>query len=171
MERRHVDGDVCPGVRLIRSAAAGGGSSQLAGFLSTPGGLYLSTDDMVLHKVVLIALAGGLGALARYWLSGMVLRVTGAGLPYGTLAVNVLGCFLFGLVWAIAAERMMVSPETRTIILVGFLGSFTTLSTFIFESHSLLADARWLLALGNLAVMNIAGLGVFALGLAIGRAV
>jgi CrcB protein len=126
---------------------------------------------MLLQKMLLIALAGGLGALARYGLSGLVLRATGAGLPYGTLAVNVLGCFLFGLVWALAAERMMISPEMRTIVLVGFLGSFTTLSTFIFESHSLLADARWLVALGNLVVMNIASLALFALGLAIGRVV
>ena len=123
------------------------------------------------QKLLLIALVGGLGALSRYGLSGLVLRATGAGLPYGTLAVNVLGCFLFGLIWAMAAERMMISPELRTIILVGFLGSFTTLSTFIFESHSLLMDARWLPALGNLAVTNIAGLGLFALGLAIGRVV
>jgi fluoride exporter len=126
---------------------------------------------MLLQKILLIALAGGLGALARYGLSGLVLRVTGPGLPYGTLVVNVLGCFLFGLVWALAAERMMVSPELRTIVLVGFLGSFTTLSTFIFESHWLLTDARWLLALGNLVVMNIASLGLFVVGLAVGRGV
>ena len=126
---------------------------------------------MVLQKVLLIALAGGLGALARYGLAGIVQRYAGVGLPYGTLAVNVLGCFLFGLVWALAAERMLISPETRTILLVGFLGSFTTFSTFIFESHWLLADARWLRALGNLLVMNVAGLGVFALGLALGRVV
>jgi len=126
---------------------------------------------MLLQKILLIALAGGLGALARYGLSGLVLRATGPGLPYGTLVVNVLGCFLFGLVWALAAERMLVSPELRTIVLVGFLGSFTTLSTFIFESHWLLNDARWLLALGNLVVMNIASLGLFVVGLAVGRVV
>jgi fluoride exporter len=123
------------------------------------------------HKLLLIGLAGGLGALARYGLSGLVLRATGPGLPYGTLVVNVVGCFLFGLVWAIAAERMMVSSEVRTIVLVGFLGSFTTLSTFIFESHALIGEARILWALGNLLVMNIAGLCVFALGLALGRVV
>ena len=133
--------------------------------------MYLDDITMLLQKVLLIALAGGLGALARYGLSGLVLRVSGSELPYGTLFVNVLGCFLFGIVWAMAAERMMMSPEMRTILLVGFLGSFTTFSTFIFESHWLLADARWLRALGNLLVMNVAGLGVFALGLALGRVV
>jgi len=126
---------------------------------------------LLTHKLLLIALAGGLGALARYGLSGLVLRATGPGLPYGTLVVNVLGCFLFGIVWAMAAERMMVSAEIRTIVLVGFLGSFTTLSTFIFESHALLAEARALWALGNILLMNVAGLGVFVLGLAVGRVV
>ena len=123
------------------------------------------------QRLLLLALGGGLGALARYGLSGLVQRCSGSGLPYGTLVVNVLGCFQFGLVWALAAERMMIGPEMRTVILVGFLGSFTTLSTCIFESHWLLADARWLIALGNLAVMNVASLGVFALGLAVGRVV
>ena len=126
---------------------------------------------MLLQKILLIALAGGLGAIARYGLSGLVLRATGAGFPYGTLVVNVLGCFLFGIVWAVAAERMMIGPEFRTILLVGFLGSFTTFSTFIFESHWLLLDARWLWAFGNLLLMNIAGLGLFVVGLALGRVV
>ncbi len=125
---------------------------------------------MLLQKLLLIALAGAFGAMARYGLSGLVLRVTGAGFPYGTLAVNVVGCFLFGLVWALAAERMMVSPEARTVILVGFLGSFTTFSTFVFESHWLIADARWLPAAGNLLLMNLSGLGIFVLGLTLGRA-
>jgi len=126
---------------------------------------------MILQKILLIALAGGVGAIARYGLSGLVLRFSGVGVPYGTLVVNILGCFLFGIVWALAAERMMIGPEARTILLVGFLGSFTTFSTFIFESHWLLADARWLWALGNLLMMNIVGLGVFVLGLVVGRVV
>ena len=96
---------------------------------------------------------------------------TGAGFPYGTLVVNILGCFLFGLVWALAAERMAIGPEARTILLVGFLGSFTTFSTFIFESHWLLADARWVWAVANLVAMNVVGLGLFVAGLALGRVV
>lgn len=126
---------------------------------------------MFLQKVLLIAMAGGLGAIARYGLSGLVLRITGTGFPYGTLVVNALGCFLFGLCWALAAERMMLTPETRTILLVGFLGSFTTFSTFMFETHWLIVDARWLLAAANLVIMNLSGLGVFALGLIVGRVV
>jgi CrcB protein len=126
---------------------------------------------LLAQKLLLIAVAGGLGALARYGLSGVVLRATGAGFPYGTLVVNILGCFLFGLVWALAAERMAIGPEARTILLVGFLGSFTTFSTFIFESHWLLADARWVWAVANLVAMNVVGLGLFVAGLALGRVV
>lgn len=127
--------------------------------------------EMVLQKLLLIAFAGGLGALARYGLSGLLLSASGAGFPYGTLGVNVTGCFLFGVVWALAAERMVVSPELRTVLLVGFLGSFTTFSTFIFESHGLLMDARWLSATANLLAMNVVGLGLFVVGLAVGRVV
>lgn len=125
----------------------------------------------VLQRLLLLALAGGLGAMARYGLSGLVQRYSGTSFPWGTLAVNILGCFVFGVIWALAAERMAMSPEVRTIILVGFLGSFTTFATFMSESHRLLADAQWLPAIGNLLITNITGLGVFILGLAVGRVV
>jgi CrcB protein len=125
----------------------------------------------LLHRLLLLALAGGLGAMARYGLSGLVQRYSGTSFPWGTLAVNILGCFVFGVIWAVATERMAMSPEVRTIILVGFLGSFTTFATFMSESHRLLADAQWLPAIGNLLITNITGLGVFILGLAVGRVV
>ncbi len=125
----------------------------------------------VLQRLLLLALAGGLGAMARYGLSGLVQRYSGTTFPWGTLAVNLLGCFVFGVIWAVATERMAMSPEVRTIILVGFLGSFTTFATFMSESHRLLADAQWLPAIGNLLITNITGLGVFILGLAVGRVV
>lgn len=125
----------------------------------------------LLHRLLLLALAGGLGAMARYGLSGLVQRYSGTTFPWGTLAVNILGCFVFGVIWALATERMSMSPEVRTIILVGFLGSFTTFATFMSESHRLLADAQWLPAVGNILITNVTGLGVFILGLFVGRAV
>ncbi len=125
----------------------------------------------LLQRLLLLALAGGVGAMARYGLSGLVQRYSGTSFPWGTLAVNILGCFVFGVIWAVATERMAMSPEVRTIILVGFLGSFTTFATFMSESHRLLADAQWLPAIGNLLITNITGLGVFILGLAVGRVV
>ena len=125
----------------------------------------------LLQRLLLLALAGGVGAMARYGLSGLVQRYSGTTFPWGTLVVNILGCFVFGVIWALAAERMAMSPEVRTIVLVGFLGSFTTFATFMSESHRLLADAQWLPAIGNLLITNLTGLGVFILGLAVGRVV
>ena len=85
--------------------------------------------------------------------------------------MNVLGCFVFGIIWAVATERMALSPDMRIIILTGFLGSFTTFATFMSESYRLLVDAQWMLAFANLGVTYISGLGVFIIGLAIGRAI
>jgi len=125
----------------------------------------------ILQRLLLLALAGGLGAVSRYGLSGLVQRYSGSTFPWGTLAVNVLGCFVFGVIWAVATERMALSPDARIIILTGFLGSFTTFATFMSESYRLLADAEWMLAFANLGVTYVTGLGVFILGLAIGKAI
>jgi len=120
-------------------------------------------------KILLIALAGAAGTLARYWIGGLVQRSSGSGFPWGTFAVNMTGCFLFGLVWSLAEERMVVSAEARIVILVGFMGALTTFSSFIFETGALLRDSQWALAFGNVALENIAGLALLFLGFAAGR--
>ena len=123
----------------------------------------------MIEKTLWLALAGACGTLARYGLAGMVHRWLGSSFPWGTAFVNILGCFLFGLVWAAASERGVISPEMRTIILVGFMGAFTTFSTFAAESGHLLADSQWALALGNVLLHNVGGIGFFILGQAVGR--
>ena len=120
-------------------------------------------------KIIAIAVAGSLGALARYGLAGAVQRAFGPGFPWGTAVVNIAGCFAFGLLWAAAQERELLSPEVRTIVLVGFLGAFTTFSTFVFESGQLFSDRELLLGLGNLALQVLGGLAVFFVGQACGR--
>lgn len=116
-----------------------------------------------------LALAGAAGTLARYGLTGLVQWLAGEKFPWGTLAVNVFGCILFGLVWTLAEERLLISGQTRFIVLTGFMGAFTTFSTFGFETGEFLRDSQWLAAAGNLVVNNGAGiLGVF-LGFALGR--
>lgn len=122
-------------------------------------------------KLLLIALAGGLGTLARYGLAGVVQRWAGAGFPWGTFATNMAGCFVFGAIWAAVGERLAVSAEARTILLVGFLGAFTTFSTFMSETSQLLADSEWLLAGGDLLGQNVGGIVAFFLGMAAGRLV
>ena len=122
-------------------------------------------------RIVLIAVAGAAGTLARYWLGGLAQRLTGGLFPWGTFTVNMAGCFLFGLVWSLAEERFLLSAEVRIIVLVGFMGAFTTFSTFIFESGSLMRDSEWALVLGNIAIQNTVGIAMLFLGLAAGRTV
>ena len=125
----------------------------------------------MIQKLLLIALAGGAGALARYGLGGLVQRWTGGGFPWGTVAVNVVGCFLFGLVVTAASERFGLSVEMRIIILTGFMGAFTTFSTFAYESQQLMADGQWLWAFGNIALQLVVGVAMMIAGIAVGRAV
>jgi len=121
------------------------------------------------NQLVLLAVAGAVGTLARYWLSAFIHRVCGAGFPWGTLAVNVIGCLLFGFFWTLAEERMLISGQARIVILTGFMGAFTTFSTFAFETAQMLSDAEWFRALGNIAIENVVGIAAVFLGFAIGR--
>lgn len=123
-----------------------------------------------MDKILLIALTGALGASARYWLSGAVCSLMGRDFPWGTAVVNVLGCFLFGLVWVLAEERNIIPAHLRIIILVGFMGSFTTFSTYVFESNALVQDAQWFKLGLNLLGQNILGIAALYLGYLSGRA-
>lgn len=120
-------------------------------------------------KLAWLAGAGALGTLARYGVGGVVQRAVGGAFPWGTLVVNALGCLLFGLVWALAEERLVIAGETRVILLVGFMGAFTTFSTFAFETSAMLRDAEWSFALANLLSQNVLGIACFFAGLALGR--
>ncbi len=113
------------------------------------------------RTLFLLALAGALGTLTRYGLATLVRPSAGAGFPLGTLAVNVGGCFVAGLLWTLLDQRWPASAETRTVIFVGFLGAFTTFSAFILDTGELFRSQQWLLAAGNLALQN--GLGILAL--------
>jgi CrcB protein len=116
-----------------------------------------------------IGFAGGLGALARYGMTGLVQRLLGTGFPYGTFVVNMLGSFLFGLIWSLAEGRLVLTPQTRTILLTGFMGAFTTFSTFMYETGGLMQDSQWTLAFGNVALQIIVGLICLFAGLALGQ--
>lgn len=122
----------------------------------------------MLKRILLLAVAGAIGTLTRYWLSGFVQRSSLA-FAWGTLAVNGLGCFLFGLVWTLAEERMLISGESRIILLVGFMGAFTTFSTYMFETRQMLAASEWLLGATNFAVENVVGFVLMMLGMVLGR--
>ena len=123
----------------------------------------------MLRDIGLIALAGAVGTVARFGLSGVVHRWCGERFPWGTLAVNAVGCFLFGLVWMLAEDRLIISGRTRIVVLTGFMGAFTTFSTFAFETSQLLEESQWTAAAGNLLLQNGLGLVCIFLGLAVGR--
>lgn len=122
-----------------------------------------------MQKLLLIGLAGALGALARYGFGGLVQRYAGVTFPWGTFVVNIIGAFLFGFIWSLVEQRLVISVETRVIILSGFLGAFTTFSSFMFETSSLIGEAQWGLAVLNVVGQVILGLMAMFLGLAAGR--
>lgn len=122
------------------------------------------------QKLALVALAGGLGTLARVTLSGFVQRVTSGGFVWGTVVVNVVGCFLFGLVWSLTEPLVRVSADVRLIVLGGFMGAFTTFSTYVFDLGTLAQDSRFGALIGNLALQNLVGFAFLFAGLGLGRA-
>ena len=109
-------------------------------------------------KFLLIGLAGFVGTLARYWLSGVMARRYGETFPYGTFAVNALGCLLAGFLFYLMYERFITSPTSRTVIFIGLLGGFTTFSSYGLQTFTLLRDGEIFLALLNIGLSNIAGL-------------
>ncbi|MBN1844211.1 MAG: fluoride efflux transporter CrcB [Sedimentisphaerales bacterium] len=118
---------------------------------------------MILQKLFWLALAGAFGTIARYGLAGLVHRLAGAGFPWGTLAVNVVGCFVAGLLWTLFEQRLPVAPDTRLLILVGFMGAFTTFSAYILETSHLFRSAAWGAALTHIVLQNLFGfVGLFA---------
>ena len=120
-------------------------------------------------KFLWLGVAGGLGTLARYGLAGWAQRAGGGGFPWGTLSVNILGCFLAGLLWMLFENRINIGGEVRVIVLVGFMGGFTTFSSFMLETSLLLRDAEWFRAIGNIMLHNIVGMISLFLGLVLGR--
>jgi CrcB protein len=109
-------------------------------------------------KIVLIALFGALGTLARYGLQGLVQIRTGATFPYGTLLVNLSGCFLLGWIGQLTLNRIVVSADVRVAVAVGFFGGYTTFSSFGWETAKMLEDGEWLRAGAYVSASVFAGL-------------
>jgi len=109
-------------------------------------------------NLLLIAIGGALGSVARYLFSSAVLRATGSLLGVGTFAVNVIGCVVFGIIAGFAERRFVFGPEARMFLLVGVLGGFTTFSSFAFESVQLLRDGQFAAASVNIVGQVVAGI-------------
>ena len=111
-----------------------------------------------MQKTILVGLAGLAGTLLRYWLSGVVARRVGETFPWGTLAVNVIGCFLAGAAFYLTEERFLVNPTVRAVILIGLLGGFTTFSSYGLQTFTLIREGEFGWATLNVAVSNLLGL-------------
>ncbi len=105
------------------------------------------------------------GGFARYFLTGAVTRLTGAGFPYGTLTVNLLGCFIIGFLGVLANERLSLGPEAQLLWMTGFCGAFTTFSTFMLETGTLTQDGHPLRAFAYILLSVSAGFAAYRLGI------
>jgi fluoride exporter len=118
-----------------------------------------------LINAVAIGSGGFLGALARYGLSGLVHRqLPLSTFPFGTLVVNLLGCFAIGVIAGLVESRQLFAPEFRTFALIGVLGGFTTFSTFGYETFGLFRYGEYLQAITNVGLQVIGGLTLVWLG-------
>lgn len=117
-------------------------------------------------QFISIAIGGAVGAILRFIVSGLAYDYLGSAFPWGTLVVNLIGCFLIGFLSQLF-ESMTVSPNTRMMILVGGLGAFTTFSTYSLENVNLLRDGQMWVALGNVAASTVLGVVCVFLGISL----
>lgn len=109
-------------------------------------------------RLFLIALFGAIGTLARYGIQGFVQVRTAGTFPYGTLLINLTGCFLLGLLYQFTLNRIVLSPDWRIAIGVGFFGGYTTFSSFGWETAKMIEDGEWLPAATYVAASVVIGL-------------
>lgn len=118
-----------------------------------------------MSKILLIGVGGFIGSVLRYWVSGYVQQVTrSVEFPYGTLVVNLIGCFVIGFLSQLADTRGVFTAESQAFVFIGVLGGFTTFSTFGNESMNLLRDGENAFSLANVGAHMAFGLGAVWLG-------
>ena len=125
---------------------------------SSSSGIIAGARESFYVNLLLIAIGGALGSVARYLLSTLVLRMSGSLFPLGTFVVNLAGCVVFGAIAGAAQHRFALTPDARAFLLVGVLGGFTTFSSYASESVALLRDGRFAAAALNVAGQVFAGL-------------
>jgi fluoride exporter len=118
-----------------------------------------------------VALGGGLGACARYLLGGWVVARLGGAFPFHTLLINVTGSLAIGILLVLLTERLVVDPAWRLLLVVGFLGGYTTFSSYTFEALSLLEEGDWLAAMTYVVGSNGLGLVAAYAGMVLARVI
>ncbi|MDX1489967.1 MAG: fluoride efflux transporter CrcB [Pseudohongiellaceae bacterium] len=117
-----------------------------------------------------IALGGALGALSRYWAMHYIALLLPTRLPWGTFAVNALGSLLIGIFYVLVAEKVSVPEQWRAIILVGYLGAFTTFSTFSLDALLLILDGHYIQAFGYVLASVVICILAAGMGISLMRA-
>ncbi len=123
-----------------------------------------------MEKFVIISLGAILGANTRHWIADWAAQKFGGGFPYGTLIINLTGSLLIGFILTLAAEKFVLDPRWRLLIVVGFLGAYTTFSTYANESFDLIINGQWLAGLLNLLGSTVAGVLAVGVGVWLGKA-
>lgn len=122
-----------------------------------------------MEKILWISIGAVLGANLRYWVGDWAAQRFGSGFPYGTMLVNLTGSFLLGLLVSLTLEHFIIDPRLRILLTIGFLGSYTTFSTFAYESVILISQGQWGLGLFNLLGSTFLGVLFAALGIWLGK--
>lgn len=117
-----------------------------------------------MQRLLWIAFGGSIGAVLRYLISKYVGQMSNSFFPMGTMVVNLLGCFFIGFIYALSTKYIL-STDLKSMLLIGFIGAFTTFSTYIFETSQLLREGEYLYFIMNILLSNVLGILLFVSGL------
>lgn len=121
------------------------------------------------YKIAWLAIAGAAGTISRYGLTRLIQKSNGTSLPWETMLVNLAGCFIAGLLLILFEQRWSWSGEARVLVIIGFIGSFTTFSSLILETNDLFNSGGWIHAAANLLIHNGMGIVILLAGIRVGR--
>jgi fluoride exporter len=120
-------------------------------------------------KYLMVAIGGGLGSMLRFWVGGIVSGRMGSRFPYGTFLINCTASFLIGFIITLLAEKTHWSPNLRFLIPIGFIGGYSTFSTFEYETFRVIQDGEFLIAFLNIVLSVLLGFAAVWLGAIVGR--
>lgn len=138
---------------------------------SCAGGRWCLGEGCGLMEYLWVGVGGFLGANARYALGRWIVNRIGAAFPYHTFLINVTGSFAIGVILTLLAARLVADPAWRLFLVVGFLGGYTTFSSYTYEGLALMETGAWLRALWYVAGSNAVGLGAAYAGMVLARAI
>ncbi len=131
--------------------------------------LIRKVDKKSMQTILIISLGAVLGANCRYWLGGWAVERFGTTFPYGNLIINLSGSFILGLFMTLFTDRFLVDPYWRVLVAIGFLGSYTTFSSYTYESVNLMLNGQYGVGLLNLFGSSFLGGLAVLLGIWLGR--